>query len=627
MVGVAPALGERIGLARFAVAVVTVVAAVAAAALLGDHAPQARPFLLLVATAVSAWFGGLEPALLAAGLSVAALLLPPVVRHGAAGVGFTEVIGSVSCVLVALAAGSLHAARRRAEQAIRERDARLALVSEQLPAGLWSTDTELNVTSGFGSGLANLEGPNLLEHLTAPDPELRAVEAHRRALQGVPSTYELQWQDRTYQSHVEPLRNAGGSIIGVVGVALDITDRKQAEQSLKEAKELAETASRAKDRFLAMLSHELRTPLTPALVAASALDAKGDLDPNLREAVEVIRRNIELEAMLIDDLLDLTRVAKGKLELRREVVDAHRLLRSALEVCHHDLASKRIEVSVDLRADHHWVHGDAPRLRQVFWNLLKNAGKFTPPGGRIAVRSFLTPDGQLCVEVSDTGIGIEPEHLPHIFNAFEQGSSMVTRQFGGLGLGLSISKAIMDAHGGQLAAESGGAGQGATFRLCLGVVPAPADAPGADRSSPAQQDRLERVAPSAPPAGAAPATPTGPLRILLVEDHVDTLRTLARLLRDAGHAVTTAASMGAALEAAAAEEFDLVVSDVGLPDGSGLDLMRQLRQHRPVRGIALTGYGMESDVAGSLEAGFVRHLTKPVEYSELEEAIEQVARG
>jgi CheY-like chemotaxis protein len=329
----------------------------------------------------------------------------------------------------------------------------------------------------------------------------------------------------------------------------------------------------------------------------------------------MIRRNVELEVRLIDDLLDLTRIAKGKLELRRQVVDAHALLRGALEVCGQELANKQIAVTLDLRARLHWTSADPARLRQVFWNLIKNAGKFTPPGGSLCVRTRDDgTQGTFRAEVIDSGVGIDPEALPRIFNAFEQGGHQITRKFGGLGLGLAISKAIIDAHGGRLTAESAGPGYGATFRVDLHPVPAPETPP-----APAVPPTVADIAASITPASGSRA-----LRILLVEDHPDTVRMLSRLLRDAGHHVTTATSLRAGLEAAAAAAFDVVVSDLGLPDGSGLDLMRELRRHQPVRGIALTGYGMESDVAQTQEAGFVRHLTKPVEFGALERALEEV---
>jgi CheY-like chemotaxis protein len=246
------------------------------------------------------------------------------------------------------------------------------------------------------------------------------------------------------------------------------------------------------------------------------------------------------------------------------------------------------------------------------------------------------------VEVSDTGIGIEPDVLPRIFNTFEQGRDAITQNFGGLGLGLAISKSLIDAHGGTIWADSPGRDRGATFAVGLDVVPAPRPATAAAPLPPPAIPVLAApaagepaataaaaAAPVAAPVAKAPAAhaPHKPMRILLVEDHRDTLRTLTRLLRGLGHTVATASTVDAALAAAAdtdAGAFDLVISDIGLPDGSGLDLMRRLTGRRPVKGIALSGYGMDSDIRQSREAGFATHLTKPIDIARLEAAIEEV---
>ncbi|MGB7158621.1 MAG: ATP-binding protein, partial [Tepidisphaeraceae bacterium] len=494
-----------------------------------------------------------------------------------------------------------------------ERDARLRLVSGQLPAILWSTDTDLRITTGMGSG--GTGAGTFLAFLNIADPSSPAHLVHFDALRGISSTYEVQWRDRSYQSHLEPLRNPEGEIIGVVGVALDITERKNAEQRLQAAKELAETATRSKDRFLAMLSHELRTPLTPALIAASALKADANLSPAARDDVEMIRRNIELEVRLIDDLLDLTRISKGKLEFRFDTEDAHPLLHGAVDICREEAARKGLKLAIEAGATAHHVSADGARLVQVFWNLLSNSVKFTPPGGRITVRTADGENGQLIVEVIDTGIGIEPDVLPHVFDAFEQGGTSVTRSFGGLGLGLAISKALIAQHGGQLVAESAGRDRGATFRVVLPTVAVP---------------QQIAASPVTEPSMILPASDVArhrlrPLQILLVEDHLDTSRVLTRLLSGSGYHVRTADTVRAARAAADAEPVDLVVSDLGLPDGTGFELMRQLTERHHLKGIALSGFGTEQDVQQSRDAGFARHLTKPVDFRVLEAAIEAVA--
>jgi two-component system CheB/CheR fusion protein len=346
----------------------------------------------------------------------------------------------------------------------------------------------------------------------------------------------------------------------------------------------------------------------------------------------MIQRNVELEARLIDDLLDLTRISRGKLELRRREIDARRVIEHAVATIGPELAARDLRLDVRLAAEEHRVWADAPRLTQVLWNLLSNAVKFTPPGGAVAVESRLESAAdcrgrrELAVEVRDTGIGIEPEVLPRIFDAFEQTDRRITRRFGGLGLGLAVSRAIVELHGGRLEAASEGRGRGAAFtlRLPLEAVQEDLDETGVwfSRARPAG------LAPAPPAKGGTEANP--PLRILLVEDHADTAEAMADLLRLMGHEVTVAGTVAAALDAAGAARegagrIDLVLSDLGLPDGSGQDLMRELSRLYGLRGIALSGYGMEEDVRRSREAGFLRHLTKPVDLQILESAIRQVA--
>ncbi|HXE55471.1 MAG TPA: response regulator [Tepidisphaeraceae bacterium] len=372
----------------------------------------------------------------------------------------------------------------------------------------------------------------------------------------------------------------------------------------------AEAANRSKDEFLAVLSHELRTPLTAVLLNVSALEQETQPDQKAREMVQVIKRNVDLEARLIDDLLDLTRIARGKLELRREVVDLHEQIDYAVRCsCATEIEQKNIHVTVHAQAEFHHVWGDPARLQQVLWNLIKNAVKFTPQGGRIDIESGQVNDGRMFVEVRDMGIGIKPEALPKIFNAFEQADRSITRRFGGLGLGLAICKAIVELHGGRIRADSTGVGHGATFRVELPVT----------ASAPENQ--------AAPSLNSPAARATNGLSILLVEDHADTARAMGRLLRRRGYSVHAATTMTDALAAARGRAFDLIISDIGLPDGSGLELMRQLLAERPIKGIALTGFGMEEDVERSRAAGFSEHLTKPIDMSQLQAALDRVIRA
>lgn len=408
--------------------------------------------------------------------------------------------------------------------------------------------------------------------------------------------------------YAAPLFDDKGATRGSVGAFVDITERRAAAEELARAKEAAEAANRAKDNFLAALSHELRTPLTPVLMAAEDLCGDPALPKTVHETLCMMRRNITLEARLIDDLLDLTRIARGKFALRLQRGGAHALMDLALEIVQEDAQSKQQAIELDLRASRTRLHCDPARLQQVFWNLFKNAVKFTPEGGCIQIRSFDGPD-RIIVEVSDTGIGIAADALERIFLPFEQAATAAEHRFGGLGLGLSISKAIVEMHGGSIIASSRGLDQGATFRVEL-----PASVPAVTDSE----------TPPARPSSQMPLK-QATLRLLVVEDHYHTLDVLARLLRRAGHTIVTASTVAAAKELAATQSFDLVISDIGLPDGSGNELMQSLHTQHGLRGIALTGYGMEEDERRARESGFVAHLTKPVDFAQLRRTLAQVA--
>lgn len=375
---------------------------------------------------------------------------------------------------------------------------------------------------------------------------------------------------------------------------------------ITETKVEAEAANAAKDQFLAVLSHELRTPLTPVLLAVDDLSRDKTLSPSLRSVMEMTRRNIELEARLIDDLLDLTRIQRGKLQLHRTAIDAHALLQSSLEICNADIASKKLCISLELGAEHYYVDADPARLQQVFWNLIKNSVKFTPTGGSIIFRSRNGERG-IEVEVEDSGIGIEPDLLHKVFNAFEQGESLRGRRFGGLGLGLAISKNLVEAHGGTIGVRSRGRDLGATFLVTLATVAPPAVAPN-DVTNDAEE------------AGDASG-----LRILLAEDNHDTGTLMRKILERRGYRVDLVTGVEAALTHAQRHVYDLLISDIGLPDGSGLELIERIRHIRPIPGIAMSGFGMDDDIRRSREAGFTEHLTKPVSINKLDEVIKRIA--
>ncbi len=369
-------------------------------------------------------------------------------------------------------------------------------------------------------------------------------------------------------------------------------------------------ANAAKDQFLAQLSHELRSPLTPVIAMVGELEAELPDSEPVKGALEVVRRNVELEARLIDDLLDITRISKGKLQLSFEPISIHQILQRAYEICRNEIEAKNLEVNFALRAAHPYVEGDPARLQQVFWNLIKNSVKFTPEKGRISIETLNPAPNNIEVRVIDTGIGIEPQAIDKIFDAFEQGQSDITRRFGGLGLGLTISKTLIDAHGGHIRVQSSGKNQGATFTIELNTVERPIerDGHGEDLSA----DRKPDVA------------VTSDRRLLLVDDHYDTCLSMKRMLERRGYQITVAHSAEQAVEKVRTQEFDLLISDIGLPDRSGYELMRELRLNKRLPGIALSGFGSEQDVNQAREAGFAEHLTKPINFERLEKTIQSL---
>jgi signal transduction histidine kinase/CheY-like chemotaxis protein len=372
-------------------------------------------------------------------------------------------------------------------------------------------------------------------------------------------------------------------------------------------------ANAAKDQFLALLSHELRNPLSPVIAMVGELEASAGDSPEVRRALEVIRRNVELEARLIDDLLDVTRISKGKLQLSLETAGVHEILQRSYEICREEIAAKDLKIEFRLRAERAYVEGDPARLQQVFWNLVKNSVKFTPAKGRIVIETLNPTPDTVEIRTTDTGIGIEADQMERIFNAFEQGQSSITRRFGGLGLGLAISKAMVNAHGGTIKAESGGKNRGATFIVTLTTIAAPAVAPAV----PETRD------PKTAASKARQKKGTGP-RILVVDDHVDTCTGMKMMLERRGYRVTLAHTADQAVERTEHEEFDLVISDIGLPDRSGYELMHALSTTKGLRGIALSGFGMENDVSRARAAGFSEHLTKPINFDRLDEAIQML---
>jgi PAS domain S-box-containing protein len=521
--------------------------------------------------------------------------------------------------------------RKRNEEILRENSERFRQLADAMPQIVFAATADGNVDyfnrkwyeyTGIPEGEVGFES---WRHTHEPEHLERVVAVWERSLRtGAPYEieYRLRRADGQFRWHLGralPVRDARGEIVRWFGTNTDIHDAKILQEqndrlleSERAAHAEAEAASRAKDRFLAVLSHELRTPLSPVVMSIAAMEIDPDLPLKFHEDVAMIRRNIELEVKLIDDLLDLSRVASGKLRLHPQPVRVHEILRHVLQSSVSDMAAKRLDLVSHLDAADDRVTADPARLQQVFWNILRNAAKFTPERGRITVRTGNGPSEsgtpQLVVELSDTGAGIAPEQLWRIFDAFEQGDMRTTRQFGGLGLGLAIAKAVVEIHGGTIHAASEGEGRGATFTVRLNTTHPATTARAGDDAAPAPATRPSDTA----------------HRVLLVEDHPDSARTLARLLAGAGYEVQTAHSVAAALHLASASPFDVMVSDIGLPDGTGYELMAQIRDQYAIPGIALSGFGMEDDLRKGRDAGFEEYVVKPVSVAHIDRAIRRI---
>jgi signal transduction histidine kinase/CheY-like chemotaxis protein len=409
---------------------------------------------------------------------------------------------------------------------------------------------------------------------------------------------------------VRRIERAAGLLVRMVeklgSAPFDVTPQNGARAERARHLDAGRSVRRAiasQEHLIAVLGHELRAPLAPVLAAVSRLERPARARANVGRLHEIIRRNVLRQAQLIDDLLDLSRIASGKVGLQRDVVDLHVVARESLEMLADEASARRLSLVVELRARRPRVNGDPSRLRQVFTNLLKNAIKFTPEEGVIAIRSWNRGD-TIAVEVSDNGVGIPPDALRRIFDRFEQADGAASN--GGLGLGLTIARGMIGLHGGTIHAHSDGPGRGARFVVELRALTA----------------KVETPAPTARALRARPGRAARGAEILLVEDEPDLAETLTTVLEGEGYRVRTVASAGEALAADLAD-VALVISDLGLPDLDGRVLIERLKSKGDVKAIALSGYGTEADVRASEAAGFERHLTKPVEMSVLIEAVER----
>ena len=475
---------------------------------------------------------------------------------------------------------------------------------------------------------------------------------------------------------VTAARGADGSVADHVLSVTDITERERAgaelerllsaEQVARErAEELAgraeasareaEAANRSKDEFLATLSHELRTPLNAILGWAQLLRMGGMSDEDRAQGVETIERNARAQSQLVEDLLDLSRIIAGKLRLELGPVDLPAVIEAALDAVRPAADAKGIRVIPVIDAHAGPVRGDASRLQQVAWNLLSNAIKFTPGGGQVQVWLASADDGQAELSVTDTGQGIRADLLPYVFDRLRQGDATLTRKHGGLGLGLSIVRHLVELHGGTVDARSPGEGGGSTFtvRLAVAAPPAPRGAPPAPNSSTETTTATATGIVTTGPDGAAEISPaddpatTGAVttasaprrlpslhgvRVLVVDDEPDARELIERVLRKCGAEVSLAGSAGAAADAMPLVRPDVLVSDIGMPEEDGYSLVRRVRALPPQLGgdtpaIALTAFARNEERLRALEAGFQLHVTKPVEPAALAAAVAELARA
>jgi PAS domain S-box-containing protein len=525
-------------------------------------------------------------------------------------------------------------ARRKSEEQARRQLAYINAIYATAPVGLCFVDTDLRCLS-VNKRLAEINGRSVEEHMgrtvreIAPkvadtvEPILRRViETGEPALnveQRVATARE-QCALRHFIVSYYPIKNGVDSLFGVNVVVMEITERKKIEEELerllreeKAARAEAEAANRMKDEFLAIISHELRTPLTSILGWARMLTGGGLIGPQARHALDVIAQSAESQTRLIEDILDTSRIITGRFTLDVKPVEIEHVFRAAVDVIRPSAEAKRIDLSEVVESPSGVVLGDAKRLQQAIWNLLSNAVKFTNEGGRIEAR-LGRGEGQIEVAVTDTGIGIEPRFLPHVFDRFRQADASSTREYGGLGIGLAIVRHIVEMHGGGVSASSPGKGQGATFKISLPPI------------SGARLTQPEGPRAAAPPPKELRGLEDGHrldgVRVLIVEDDYDTLDMLKFIFVESGAEVIAATTVDEALDALERFGPDALVSDIAMPDRNGYDLIHEVRSREAQRGgkipaVAVTAYARAEDRMRVLAAGFQMHIAKPIAPDEL----------
>jgi PAS domain S-box-containing protein len=508
-------------------------------------------------------------------------------------------------------------ARLRAEEAVRRSEERLRFALDAARMGTWDWDVATQAVH-WSENLERIHGlaPGTFDGTFAsyereihPDDRTRVLGSLQRALeQGAPHDveYRIVGPDGTVR-WVEGkgrVESANGRPVWMTGVCMDITRRKEAELARLDA---LEEAGRLKDEFLATLSHELRTPLNAIVGWVQILQSREDLDSQTARAVEVVGRNARLQTRLIEDILDVSRIITGKLEIDCAPVIIGTLVEQAVQAVRPAALQKGLTLAAEIHPSLPPIAADPRRLQQVLGNLLSNAVKFTPERGTILV-GCSARQGEVVIEVRDSGVGIAPDFLPLVFERFRQADVGTTRQYGGLGLGLAIARYLAERHGGRLEAESDGEGRGSTFRLRLPVEPSailPADAP-------------------APDAGGARDGSLAHARILVVDDEEDARLLIKALFEAEGAQVTCVASAEAVLERMGTGSFSVLLADIGLPKVDGFALLEQVRQRVPtLPAVAVTAYARAEDRARARAAGYNAFHTKPLDTRQL---IQSVAR-
>jgi len=519
--------------------------------------------------------------------------------------------------------------RKTAEHAAQEGTNRFRFLAESMPLMVFTAKPNGHVDY-FNQQWSAFTGLTLDEitdwrwtKFIHPDDVKETARRWRHSLESG-ETFEAQHRfrraDGVYRWHLSracAMHDAAGNITMWISSNTDIDDQKSTEGALTDLYKEADSLNRAKDEFLATLSHELRTPMT-SILGWTALLAAGTLDERTRkEGLATIHRSAQAQAQLIDDVLDVSRMITGKLRLTVEPVDMESVLRAALTAFVPAAEAKELRLRMDFQPGLPSFGGDPARLNQVFWNLLSNAVKFTPAGGRVDVR-LSSSDSNVVVEVQDSGVGIRPEFLPFAFDRFAQQEGGTMRHHGGMGIGLSIAKQLVELHGGTIAVASEGKNLGATFTV---TIPVQASAPvevfplgGRERRAKTSPDNTPSI--------------TG-LRLLVIDDEPDTRRTIAAILEQYGAIVTAAASAKEGLALSARESFDVLLCDIAMPEQDGYSLIRQIRSlpdeksHTPA--VALTAYGRPSEREIALAEGFDEYLKKPVEPEDLIALVADVA--